>query len=212
MALAQWALRQLGSIHGRAVHSRRVRALASQFAELIPVRHSVLDVGCGDGLIDEVLLERRPDLHVAGVDTLVRPSARIPVTPFDGKRLPFGDKSWDTVMFCDVLHHTEDPVAMLRQAARVARHCVMIKDHLAEGAFARPLLRLMDFVGNAPHGVTLPYNYFDRAQWENAYQSSNLFPSETRTRLALYPAWADPIFGRSLHFISRCDIIPGSSR
>jgi SAM-dependent methyltransferase len=212
MSFAQWGLRRLGSIHGRAVHSRRVRALASQFAELIPLRHSVLDVGCGDGLIDQLLLERRDDLHVAGVETLVRPGARIRVTPFDGKRLPFGDRSWDTVMFCDVLHHAEDPVGMLREAARVARHGVIIKDHLAEGAFARSLLRLMDFVGNAPHGVTLPYNYFDRAQWATAYRSSGLFPAETRTRLRLYPAWADLIFGRSLHFISRCDIVRGSSR
>lgn len=210
MSLAQWALRRLGTIHGRAVHSRRVHALASQFAELIPVRHSVLDVGCGDGLIDQLLLERRPDLHVAGVETFVRPGAPIPVTPFDGTRLPFGDKSWDTVMFCDVLHHAEDPVGILREAARVARHSVIIKDHVAEGAFARPLLRLMDFVGNAPHGVTLPYNYFDRAQWASAYQSSDLLPAETRTGLALYPAWADPIFGRSLHFISRCDIAQSS--
>jgi hypothetical protein len=72
-------------------------------------------------------------------------------------------------MFCDVLHHAEDAIGMLREAARVARHGVIIKDHLAEGVLARPALRLMDFVGNAPRGVTLPYNYFDRAQWANAY-------------------------------------------
>jgi hypothetical protein len=84
--------------------------------------------------------------------------------------LPFHSKSWDTVMFCDVLHHADDAIGMLREAARVARHSVIIKDHLAEGVLARPVLRLMDFVGNAPHGVTLPYNYFERAQWASAYR------------------------------------------
>jgi hypothetical protein len=64
MSVAQWALRRLGSVHGRAVHSRRVEALAAQFAELIPAGHRVLDVGCGDGLIDQLLLERRPDLQM----------------------------------------------------------------------------------------------------------------------------------------------------
>jgi hypothetical protein len=47
-----WPLRSLGSLHRRVVHSRRVRVLAAHFAELIPGRHSVLDVGCRDGLID----------------------------------------------------------------------------------------------------------------------------------------------------------------
>ena len=193
------------------MHSRRVEALAAQFAELIPAGHRVLDVGCGDGLIDQLLLERRPGLQIAGVETLVGPGARIPVTPFDGTRLPLDSKSWDTVMFCVVLHHADDAIGMLREAARVARHSVIIKDHFAEGVLARPVLRLMDFVGNAPHGVTLPYNYFDRGQWASAYQAAGLVPVVTRTRLALYPAWADPLFGRSLHFVSRCDIVPSPS-
>jgi SAM-dependent methyltransferase len=209
MSFAGWALRRLGSMHGRAVHGRRVQALAAHFAELIPHGHSVLDVGCGDGAIDRLLLERRQDLHIAGVEALVRPTTQIPVTSFDGTQLPFGDKSWDTVMFCDVLHHTDDPVGLLREAARVARHSVIIKDHLAEGASARWLLRFMDFVGNAPHGVRQPHNYFNRAQWTRAYRHAGLLPAETKTRLVLYPAWADPIFGQSLHFISRCDVIDG---
>ena len=64
-------------------------------------------------------------------------------------------------MFCDVLHHAEEPVEIIREAVRVARHCVVIKDHLVQGLFARRTLRLMDFVGNAPHGIVLPYNYLD---------------------------------------------------
>ena len=206
MSLGGWSRQSLGSIHARAVHSRRVRTLAAHFADLIPHGHSVLDVGCGDGLIDRLLFERRPDLHIEGVDVLVRADSQIPVTWFDGRELAFPDASWDTVLLCDVLHHAEDPIRMLREVRRVARHSVVIKDHLVTGILARPTLRLMDFVGNAPHGVALPFNYFDRDQWNMAYQSADLVPIETRARLDLYPAWADPIFGRSLHFIARCEL------
>ena len=150
-------------------------------------------MGCGDGLIDRLILDRRADLQICGVDLLVRPSAHIPVTPFDGRRLPFPDRSWDTVLFCDVLHHTDDPVGLLREGVRVAKHGLVIKDHTVTGLLARPTLRLMDVVGNAPHGVALTYNYLTRAEWQRAYQATGLVPREVRSALGLYPWWADPV-------------------
>ncbi len=84
----EWGRRSLKSAHGKVVHSRRVVVLANHFAELIPQGHSVLDVGCGDGLIDSLILERRPDLTISGVDLLVRPGCRIGVVPFDGYAFP----------------------------------------------------------------------------------------------------------------------------
>lgn len=191
------------------MHSRRIRVLAGHFAELIPHGHSVLDVGCGDGLIDTLLLQRRSDLTVSGVDVMARPGAHVPVVLFDGQHLPFPDRSWDTVMFCDVLHHTERPVALLREAVRVARHSLVIKDHILEGFLAGPTLRLMDFLGNAPHGVVLPYNYLTPRQWQDAFSDCRLFPREVRRRLHLYPAWADLLFGRSLHFVGSYEIVRG---
>jgi len=200
-AQRQWHLRGLGTAHARLVHSRRVQVLSDHFAEMIPQDNSVLDVGCGDGLIDWLVLKRRPDLRIHGVDVLVRPDTRIPVAPFDGSRLPFENSSWDTVVFCDVLHHTPDPAAMLAEGARVARRHIVIKDHSVEGFLARPTLRFMDFVGNAPHGVVLPYNYLAPAQWQNAFRSCGMTMIAERRNLRLYPKYADLIFGRRLHFI-----------
>ncbi|MBA2305807.1 MAG: methyltransferase domain-containing protein [Acidobacteria bacterium] len=184
--------------------------MAGHFAELIPEGHSVLDVGCGDGLVGRLILDRRPDLNIAGVDVLVRPAAQLVVTPFDGRRLPFPDGSWDTVLFCDVMHHTEDPVDMLREAVRVARDCIVIKDHVVRGLLARPTLRLMDFVGNAPHGVVLPYNFFT-TQWHHAFVASGLKPVDMRTRIQLYPRWANVLFGRLLHLLRGATSFAGRS-
>ena len=188
------------------MHTRRSRVLASYFAELIPQGHAVLDVGCGDGLIDALVREQRPDLRISGVDVLVRPAALIPVTPFDGRRIPFADKSSDTVLLCDVLHHAEQPVSLLKEAARVARHSVVIKDHNVRGLLARPTLRFMDYIGNAPQGVALPYNYLTESQWATAFRECGLMPRAVRSELSLYPSWADPIFGRSLHFVGRYEV------
>jgi SAM-dependent methyltransferase len=204
---AQWPAGTLGKLHGQVVHRRRVMALAGHFADLLPQDHSVLDVGCGDGLIDRLVLERRGDLSICGVDVLVRQAAHIAVTQFDGRYLPCSDQSFDSVLFCDVLHHTESPLEMLREAVRVARHSILIKDHVVQGWLARPTLRFMDFVGNAPHGVALPYNYFTAAQWDEALRECCLSPRVIHRRLGLYPAWADVCFGRSLHFIGLYDVV-----
>ena len=199
-------LDHVGAWHLAAVHTRRAAVLARHFSDLIPNGHTVLDVGCGDGLIASLILQHRRDLTIQGVDVLARPTAHIPVTAFDGEHLPFADKSWQTVMLCDVLHHTPIPLEMLREVVRVAQQCVVIKDHVLRGVLARQTLRLMDFVGNAPHGVALPYNYLSASEWHAAFAACGLSVRELRDRLGLYPAWADPVFGRSLHFVGAFDV------
>src|SRR5689334_3260350 len=72
----------------------------------------VLDVGCGDGTIDALIQQKRPDVSIRGVDVLLRPATRIPVDLFDGKKFPFDDGSFDTCLFVDVLHHTTDPLIL----------------------------------------------------------------------------------------------------
>lgn len=193
MTLLNWT-------HDRVVHSWRVEALRRNLAPLLPAGASILDVGCGDGFLSRRLAESRPDCRLEGIDVLPRPVTQIPTTPFDGRHLPYSDKSIDIVMFVDVLHHTDDPFVLLSEARRVARHGIVIKDHARDGFMAGATLRFMDRVGNAHHGVALPYNYWTREDWHNAFGRLNLTVECWHSQLNLYPAAIDWIFGRSLHF------------
>jgi hypothetical protein len=105
-------------------------------------------------------------------------------------------------MFINVLHHTDDPMMLLREAVRVARKVMLIKDHLLEGALAYSTLRFMDWEGNARHDVALPYNYWTQAEWDGAFNKLGLSVSSWEWNLKLYRFPADLIFGRSLHFIA----------
>lgn len=111
-------------------------------------------------------------------------------------------RSFDIVLFVDVLHHTDAPLDLLREASRVARRGILIKDHLAEGLFARATLRLMDWVGNAPHGIRLPYNYWTRQEWLDACHALRLKRSFWKEAIGLYPRPLSWIFDRHLHFIA----------
>lgn len=195
--------RALDAAHDRFVGNRRLTVLARQLADLLPPNAAVLDVGCGDGQLTSRVAALRPDCSFRGLDVLGRSDTAIPVDLFDGQRIPAPDRSVDVVMFVDVLHHTDDPNVLLREARRVARRCVIIKDHRRDGVMAGTTLRVMDWVGNAHHGVRLPYNYWSERQWRQAFSSTGLTPEVWSQRLGIHGALLDPIVGRGLHFITR---------
>jgi SAM-dependent methyltransferase len=204
----------LARLHGSYVHQRRVRVLSTHFVELLPHGAHVLDVGCGDGLLAHLLTQQRPDLTLRGLDVLCREQTHIPVEPFDGQVIPYAAATVDVVMFVDVLHHTHDPMILLREAVRVARTALIIKDHTCQGFLATPTLRFLDWVGNARHGVALPYNYWSQHDWLAAFRALELTTGMWKQALHLYPRPVRWAFERSLHFIARLDVsrpLPGDS-
>jgi SAM-dependent methyltransferase len=112
-------------------------------------------------------------------------------------------------MLVDVVHHAHDPMRLLTEVCRVTRHAVVIKDHNRNGVFADSTLRLMDWVGNARHGVDLPYNYWTSKQWFQAFRALGLVPEVYETALGIYPGPLNLVFGRSLHFVARLGIVDG---
>jgi SAM-dependent methyltransferase len=188
--------------HGVFVQGRRVRVLAKVLGEQIPPGAAVLDIGCGDGTIAALIARARPDISMQGVEILPRADCQIPCSSFDGDTLPFGERSFDVAMLVDVLHHTSDVSVLLREAARVSRQIVLLKDHLSGNAFDHATLRFMDWVGNRPHGVTLTYNYQSRAQWDAHFAAAGLRAASCEANLPLYPAPFSALVGRGLHFVA----------
>ena len=166
----------------------------------------MLDVGCGDGLIARLINEWRTDIHLRGLDVQVRERTYIPVERFDGEVIPYDDASFDGVMFVDVLHHTHDPMVLLREAIRVARQVVVIKDHMLDGLLAGPILRAMDWVGNSRYNVSLPYNYWTKQKWLQAFDTLGMEIGSWTTQLKLYPWPTSCLFDRSLHFVARLEL------
>ncbi len=197
-----WPLSWIGRWHQTFVFHRRARVLAEMLAAQIPHGASVLDIGCGEGTIGSLIVHQRPDLSIQGVEFLVRPECKIECRSFDGLELPFQSTSFDVCLFVDVLHHTHDPEVLLREAARVSRSLVLIKDHLDENFVDHATLRFMDWVGNRPHGVALTYNYQSRKQWAEHFAKCALTEATWTGQVPLYPPPFSLLVGRGLHFIA----------
>jgi SAM-dependent methyltransferase len=189
-------------VHGQFVYGRRKAVLVQQLSAILPAASSLLDVGCGDGTIGKLVGQSASGMTVSGAEFIPRADCAIPCIGFDGVHLPFPDQSFDGCMFVDVLHHSRDALAILRDAARVSRSFIMIKDHVAEGSLDHLTLRFMDWVGNRPHGVELPYNYLSGQKWQQLYSDAGLVEVQVERVIPLYPFPFSAVFGRNLHFIS----------
>jgi SAM-dependent methyltransferase len=193
-------------LHESHGFDRRVRILSHHLEGLLPADGRILDVGCGDGTLDTLLQTLRPDLTLEGIDVLVRPETKIAVREFDGLVIPHPDDAFDCVVFVDVLHHSHDAMQLLREARRVSRSSIVIKDHRKNGLLAEQTLRFMDDVGNRRFGVDLPYHYWSQQQWDSAFDELDLKVEQWSQDLAIYPWPASMLFDRGLHFVARLGI------
>lgn len=199
---------ELRRLHATLVSGRRTQSLATLLAAKIAPGASVLDVGCGDGTIATLISDQRPDIKIRGLEVAARPKCSIEYQLFDGTNIPLPDNSFDVCMFVDVLHHTEDPLPVLKEAARVSRKYVLIKEHLSENSFDWWTLKFMDWMGNRPHGVAMTYNYKSRTEWKEIFASCGLQVSDWNENVRIHAFPLNLLFGRGLHVIALLEKIP----
>ncbi len=90
--------------------------------------HEVLDLGCATGNYSSRLAAmgyavKGADVNPAYVEIARSRGVDAYVT---GDRLPFADRSFDTVLMFEVMEHIPDPLPLLLEARRVARNNVLI--------------------------------------------------------------------------------------
>jgi len=159
--------------HKKASHSNRIDILSALFIEEIQglgiektdtIR--LLDVGCGDMTITNIVAEKGVNISCTGVDIYPNTKDWENYVAFDGKTLPFADKSYDVVLFSDVLHHDAKNMHRLLQEAKRVADFIIIKDHFEYGFFSRTLLQLADIIGNYGYGVSIPKRYFTQKRFQ----------------------------------------------
>ena len=124
--------------------------LAELFARAAP--ESLLDVGCGEGVLTYAWAQRLGERPVVGLDlpdpkleahwrTRERPNLRF--VPGRGEELPFADGEFDLVAAIETLEHVPDPERTLAEMARVARR------HLLVSVPREPLWRALNLLRGA---------------------------------------------------------------
>lgn len=146
------------------LHYNRIRLIGNTYSEWLAKGDNVLDVGCGDGIL-VYELSRQFDIHISGCDIenyLVKPINFVLMK--NENKLPFPDKSFDTVLFTDVLHHvsTSTQKSLLSESLRVTRKNVVIFE-------PKPTIGvyIADIVINKIYhpSMKIPFTYKHKTAW-----------------------------------------------
>ncbi|HLJ16159.1 MAG TPA: class I SAM-dependent methyltransferase [Bryobacteraceae bacterium] len=192
--------RLMAALHG-PVYAARQRELVRLISPHLVSGDRVVDVGCGYGNLGKALMDHS-SVVVTGLERVKRPGASIPVEEYSGRTLPLADLSVDVAILADVLHHDDDPKALLAECLRISRRLVVIKDHILSGPLAHARVSLLDWAANVPYGVKCTYSYNTPEQWRHWISELGVAVVEERTSLNLYPWAINLVFGGRLHYFA----------
>ena len=137
-------------------------ATMQAIARLVPAGSRVLDLGCGDGALLDLLQRTRGctgygiELADANVLACVRRGVNVIQLNLEDGLALFEDASFDVVLQLDTLQHLRHTERMLRETARVGRIGIVSFPN-----FAHWPNRLRVLAGRMPVTKALPYQWYD---------------------------------------------------
>lgn len=132
------------------------RKICRDCKNFIPKGSKILDLGCGSGIVAKNLADFFESL-ITGVDIRDNRVVNIPLKIIDGKNLPFRDNEFDICVISYVLHHTQEPAVLLKEAKRVTQDKILIYEDVPKGFFSNLICKI--------HGIS--YNCLFQKNKEN---------------------------------------------
>jgi len=161
----------------RNIDRKRAETVVSRIKPYLKKTDKIIDIGCGSGLISSKL--RLHGFDVTPVDVADFHGPRlIKPTIYDGVKLPFPDKSFDTALLLMVLHHTPDPKIVFSEVTRVAKKVIIIETSFTN-RINRFITIIADTLGNLRTKAFWD-SYKSDSDWITFFTSRGFKVSETK--------------------------------
>jgi SAM-dependent methyltransferase len=166
--------------------TRRANLISEQIRPFLR-GNSLLDIGCGNGLITHLVRNQFKHIECLDVVQYLPEHLGLTFTPYkEGEPLPI-DRTFDTVLLLTVLHHAIDPVALLKMAwGATSKRLIIIESvvgiHKVETSVKYDLLNSSDedqvgyaafvdwFYNRVLHNnVPVPYNFTTPERWLSVF-------------------------------------------
>ncbi len=157
----------------KSFYEAAAKKMSEDCREFIEEGTKILDLGCGSGIVGKAFQSFfKADL--LGVDIKDRRIYDIPFRAIDGKTLPFDNKSFDIVLISYVLHHSEDPLGLLREAKRVSKKRIIIFEDLPDGLVSGFFCRLHGISFDKLFGNPSKTSFHSEEGWKKIFREAGL--------------------------------------
>jgi len=144
---------------------KRAKRIADFILPLLSNGDKVLDLGCGDLLIAESI-QRNLNVKITGIDVVDANLTSLPLKLYNGKKIPFRNKSFDITYAAFMFHHTNNIESLLSECIRVTKKRIIILEDIYENNFDLLMIRVFDY-GNKLTSliIDVPLNFKKEVEW-----------------------------------------------
>ena len=164
----------------------RSENLTNVLLPLLPDKGIILDFGCGNGYMAETILNKISAIEITGVDVikdqnldesiLKNPRFTFQIIVPD-KPLPYNNETFDVVVACASMHHTNSPEFYLKELKRITKtngHIILIEE-MYLNIFDKIWISAQDwFFNKMKKGVPVPLQFRSLKNYTKEFQNNAL--------------------------------------
>ncbi len=132
----------------------------------------ILDVGSGGGTVARIIKARNFSVTTLDIADKSHYEEEKPII-YNGKKFPFDNKSFDTSLILFVLHHAAEPVNLIKEAKRVSKKRIIIKEDIYRNQVELFLTKVGDSIVNFEF-FNHPHNNLKDSQWKKIFKQLDL--------------------------------------
>jgi ubiquinone/menaquinone biosynthesis C-methylase UbiE len=149
---------------------KRSKLIINRILPFLKESGNIVDIGSGTGDVAFLLGKHGKEVTPVDVGDFHGPRL-VKTTIYDGQKLPFPNKSFDTAMLLMVMHHTPNPEIVFDEASRVAKEIIVI-----ETSYTTPTNRWLTVVSDAIGNFRLDAfwsSYKSDSEWKDFFSKKN---------------------------------------
>ena len=164
----QSLLRSFYNITYLAANKRFIWWTHKNLEKFIKTNDRVLDLGSGSGFLGKEIANHC-NAKVTLCDIVDLNQTDLPLTIYNGIKLPFADKEFDIVIISFVLHHCYKQTPVLKEAKRVCLGKLIICEDNKEGIVAQFCTRMHGLFFNWLSRLGASCCFRSKMQWEKLF-------------------------------------------